>query len=216
MKKFFKKLFLFLIVILICIGVTSFIQYKKELANKEKREQEARIEKEFQEKLLGKNLENANNYISEVNNNTSIVVLRVNGKLTLSHDKTPKNNKWTEWLFNSDITIFADYNTAFTIESKKLESKISDDGKSVTISYNPNDIILSYIDITDFTTSENKSIFGSAYNPEQVAALEQISREKIKEEVNTEENIGKAQENLENYLKETSQKYNIKINIIKK
>ena len=133
----------------------------------------------------------------------------------MSHDKTPANNKWTEWLFNSDIKVYADYKTAFTIETKLIQSQIDQNG-TVTLKYDPRDIELSFIDITDFTTSENKSIFGSSYKPDQVAAFESIAREKIQEKTSNETNKKQAKLNLENYLKSLADSYNIKVNIIEK
>ena len=60
---------------------------------------------------------------------------------------------------------------------------------------------------------ENKSIFGSSYNPDQVAAFEQIARNTIVEKTNTEENLNLAKNNLENHLKSLAQDFNVKINI---
>ena len=112
----------------------------------------------------------------------------------------------------SDIKVYADYTTAFTIEENTLKTSISDDA-TVNISYDTRDITVSSVDITSFTTSENKSIFGSAYKPDQVAAFEQIARNTIVEKVNTEENLNLAKNNLENHLKSLAQDFNVKINI---
>ncbi len=218
MKKIFKKVFHVLLFVMLLAGIFlgyQYIKYKNQEVNELKREVQAQDDADLQRELLNREIENAKNYVKEVDNNVALTVLRTSGKITLSHDKTPANNKWTEWLFNSDIKVYADYKTAFTIETKLIQSQIGQDG-TVTLKYDPRDIELSFIDITDFTTSENKSIFGSSYKPEQVAAFESIAREKIQEKTSNETNKKQAKLNLENYLKSLADSYNIKVNIIEK
>jgi len=218
MKKIFKKVFHVLLFVLLLAGIFlgyQYIKYKNQEVNELKREVQAQDNADLQRELLNKEIENAKNYVKEVDNNVALTVLRTSGKITLSHDKTPANNKWTEWLFNSDIKVYADYKTAFTIETKLIQSQIDQNG-TVTLKYDPRDIELSFIDITDFTTSENKSIFGSSYKPDQVAAFESIAREKIQEKTSNETNKKQAKLNLENYLKSLADSYNIKVNIIEK
>ena len=218
MKKIFKKVFHVLLFVMLLAGVFlgyQYIQYKNKEVNDLQREIQAQNDADLQKELLDRQLENAKNYVNEINNNVALTVLRTSGKITLSHDKTPQNNKWTEWLFNSDIKVYANYKTAFTIETDKIKSEIGEDG-TVTLTYDPRDIELSFIDITDFTTSANKSIFGSSYSPEQVAAFESIARDNIQEKTNNKTNQKQAESNLLNYLNGLADSYGIKINIVEK
>lgn len=218
MKKFFKKVFHVLLFVMLLAGVFlgyQYIQYKNKEVNDLQREVQAQNDADLQKELLDRQIENAKNYVNEINNNVALTVLRTSGKITLSHDKTPQNNKWTEWLFNSDIKVYANYKTAFTIETDKIKSEIGEDG-TVTLTYDPRDIELSFIDITDFTTSANKSIFGSSYSPEQVAAFESIARDSIQEKTNNKTNQKQAESNLLNYLNSLADSYGIKINIVEK
>ena len=218
MKKIFKKVFHVLLFVMLLAGVFlgyQYIQYKNKEVNDLQREIQAQNDADLQKELLDRQIENAKNYVNEINNNVALTVLRTSGKITLSHDKTPQNNKWTEWLFNSDIKVYANYKTAFTIETDKIKSEIGEDG-TVTLTYDPRDIELSFIDITDFTTSANKSIFGSSYSPEQVAAFESIARDNIQEKTNNKTNQKQAESNLLNYLNSLADSYGIKINIVEK
>lgn len=218
MKKIFKKVFHVLLFVMLLAGVFlgyQYIQYKNKEVNDLQREIQAQNDADLQKELLDRQVENAKNYVNEINNNVALTVLRTSGKITLSHDKTPQNNKWTEWLFNSDIKVYANYKTAFTIETDKIQSEIGEDG-TVTLKYDPRDIELSFIDITDFTTSANKSIFGSSYSPEQVAAFESIARDNIQEKTNNKTNQKQAESNLLNYLNGLADSYGIKINIVEK
>jgi hypothetical protein len=64
--------------------------------------------------------------------------------------------------------------------------------------------------------SANKSIFGSSYSPEQVAAFESIARDNIQEKTNNKTNQKQAESNLLNYLNSLADSYGIKINIVEK
>ena len=115
MKKFGKKVFHVLLFVILVLGVFlgyQFYKYKNQEVNELKREIQAQDNADLQKELLDKQVENAKNYVKEVDNNVALTILRTSGKITLSHDKTPANNKWTEWLFNSDIKVYADYKTA--------------------------------------------------------------------------------------------------------
>ena len=217
-KKNIKKVFGILVFVLICASVLmgyEYVKYKNREVDELKREVQAQNAADLEQELLNKEIENAKNYVKNINNDIALTILRTSGKITLTHDKTPENNAWTEWLFNSDIKVYADYNTAFTIEMNNIQTSISDDA-TVNITYDIRDITLSSVDITDFTTSENKSFFGSSYTPEQVAAFEQIARNNILEKVDNDANRKQAQNNLESYFKVLAKNFDVKINIIQK
>lgn len=217
-KKIIKKVFGILVFVLICTSVLmgyEYVKYKNREVDELKREVQAQNAADLEQELLNKEIENAKNYVKNINNDIALTILRTSGKITLTHDKTPENNAWTEWLFNSDIKVYADYNTAFTIEMNNIQTSISDDA-TVNITYDIRDITLSSVDITDFTTSENKSIFGSSYTPEQVAAFEQIARNNILEKVDNDANRKQAQNNLESYFKVLAKNFDVKINIMQK
>jgi len=176
-----------------------YIQYKNAEIDSLNKKIQAEADNELQKELLNKELKKVENFVVTVNNQTQLVLLRTNGVLTLQHDKTPSNNKWTEWLFDSNIEVYVNYISAFTIDTNKFNIVISEDAK-ITISYDIDDIKLSLIDIKDFSASASKSIFGENYTPNQVAAFNKIARDKIENYTNSEKNITQAKENLENTL----------------
>jgi hypothetical protein len=214
-KKIIKKVLGILLFVFICMGIFlgyQYIQYKNKEVDELKREVQAENDAQLEQELLNKEMDNAKNYVKNIDNNVALTILRTSGKITLTHDKTPENNAWTEWLFNSDIKVYAQYNTAFTIEMNKIETSISDDA-TVNITYDKHDIELSSVDITDFTTSENKSIFGSSYTPEQVSAFEQIARKDIIENTDSDTNREQAQKNLESYFTTLAKNFNVNIKV---
>ena len=219
MKRFFKKILKVMFCLLIIGGVIFFTynytQYKNNKDDAVKREVKALEDSKLQQELLEKEVAKSQNFIEELNNNVALTLLRTSGKITLSHDKTPENNGWTEWLFNSDIKVYATYNTTFSIETSSINSTIADDA-TIIISYDEDDIKLSSIDITDFSTSNNKSIFGSSYKPSEVAAFEQIARDSILEKTSSEDNLKQASSNLKNYISTLAQKLNVNVKVVEK
>ncbi len=219
MKNFFKKIIKFVVLILVVGGVIFFTynytQYKNNKEDAVKREIKALEDSKLQKELLEKEVAKSQNFIEELNNNVALTLLRTSGRITLSHDKTPENNGWTEWLFNSDIKVYATYNTIFSIETSSISSTIDDDA-TIIISYDKDDIKLSSIDITDFSTSNNKSIFGSSYKPSEVAAFEQIARDSILEKTSSEDNMKQASSNLKDYLSTLAQKLNVNVKVVEK
>ncbi len=214
-KKIMKKIRGILVIILVGVVIFlgyQYIQYRNQEVDEIKREAQAQIDQELQKKLLEEKLGNAQIFVDSINNDIAITLLRLEGHLTLSHDKTPQNNKFTEWLINSDIKVYADFTTAYTIETKLIDLKVGDDAV-ITISYDTDDIILSLIDVHNYRTSTNKSVFGSAYTPSQVAAFEAIARDKVYESTNNENSLKQAQLNLENYFKSLAKSTNVDIKI---
>ena len=95
-----------------------------------------------------------------------------------------------------------------------IKTSIDEESGVVTISYDPDDIKLSFVDIKDISTSNNKSIFGSSYSPSQVAALENIARDDIEKYTNSDSNKRQAAKNLEMYFSTLSYNYGVTINVV--
>ncbi len=209
-KKLFKGVLTLIVLGIVVFLGYNYVQYKNQEVDNLKREVQAENDAKLQEELLRREMEKSETLIDAINNDIALTLLRTKGNVKLTHDKTPENNGWTEWLFNSDIKVYADFTTAFTIETSQIDTKILEDG-TVSISYDKDDIKLSLVDITDYKVSTNKSIFGSSYKPDQVAAFEQIARNSVIEKVNTETNLLQASKNLEAYFTTLATNLDVKI-----
>ncbi len=209
-KKLFKGVLTLIVLGIVVFLGYNYVQYKNQEVDNLKREVQAENDAKLQEELLRREMEKSETLIDAINNDIALTLLRTKGNVKLTHDKTPENNGWTEWLFNSDIKVYADFTTAFTIETSQIDTKILEDG-TVSISYDEDDIKLSLVDITDYKVSTNKSIFGSSYKPDQVAAFEQIARNSVIEKVNTETNLLQASKNLEAYFTTLATNLDVKI-----
>lgn len=213
LKKIYKIVFVLVVIFALLLGY-QYIKYLNTSKDEIIREENANIDVELQEELLKDKMEAAKNLVTHINNNVALTILRTSGKITLSHDKTPENNQWIEWLINSDIKVYAQYETAFTIETNLIKTSINESDGTVTIIYNPDNIILSFVDIKDISTSNNKSIFGSSYTPSQVAALENMARTDIEKYTNSDTNKKQAARNLEVYFTTLSYNYGVTTNIV--
>ncbi len=209
-KKLFKGVLTLTVLAIVVFLGYNYVQYKNQEVDNLKREVQAENDAKLQEELLKREMEKSETLIDAINNDVALTLLRTKGNVKLTHDKTPQNNGLTEWLFNSDIVVYADFTTAFTIETSQIDAKILEDG-TVSISYDEDDIKLSLVDITDYKVSTNKSIFGSSYKPDQVAAFEQIARNSVIEKVNTETNLLQASKNLEAYFTTLAANLDVKI-----
>lgn len=209
-KKLFKGVLTLIVLGIVVFLGYNYVQYKNQEVDNLKREVQAENDAKLQEELLRREMEKSETLIDAINNDIALTLLRTKGNVKLTHDKTPENNGWTEWLFNSDIKVYADFTTAFTIETSQIDTKILEDG-TVSISYDEDDIKLSLVDIADYKVSTNKSIFGSSYKPDQVAAFEQIARNSVIEKVNTETNLLQASKNLEAYFTTLATNLDVKI-----
>lgn len=211
-KKFKKTLFITVAIICIFLIANTIELFKQ----KGYKEQENKIREEFayehdaklQEELMKKKVINANMFISEVSNDIELITLKEYGTYTLSHDKTPNNNGFTEWINNSQISIKVDYCAIFKINTKNIYFFVDSTG-DITVKFKKSNIILSTIDTSNTISELQSGILGSKYTPIETLALCKIAKENIFKQINTEKNIEAASLNLENHFLKTSKSYNI-------
>lgn len=197
MKKKFKLL---VVVMILCLSVYLFFRYYyaceklSQIQNEQKQQvldQQMLLEeneRRLQEELLKKNLENATNFVTSISKETKFVLLTLNGKYTLNHDKTPENNKLFEWAINSEIKMNVDYIAAFCIKTDDITIDIDDKG-SVNVLFSTKSINLEFIDISNIVILQDKGIFGEDYTASQVLAFENIIKDKIYSDLFISKNI---------------------------
>ena len=71
-----------------------------------------------------------------ISNEVEIVVLKEIGNISLFHDKTPKNNKYIEWIIDSNITLKVYYTAIFTIDAESIEVHYDESVDKINIIYN--------------------------------------------------------------------------------
>lgn len=154
------------------------------------------------------------NFIQSVQNDIKIVLVTVNGKYYLAHDKTKQSNRIFEWFSISKIELNCDYSVCFVIDTNNLEFSQEEDGLKVY--YSGDDIYINSLTITNSIASEIKALFGRSYSTDEIFALQDILKEQIIEESKNEKNIQKAKMNLNLYLYEVAKTCNVEIKVCDK
>lgn len=89
MKRILKGLIFLLVIFIFFLGY-QFIKYQNTQVDEKERAIQAQNEADLEREVLNKQLENAQNYVDSINNDTALTILRTTGKITLSHDKNTR------------------------------------------------------------------------------------------------------------------------------
>lgn len=159
---------------------------------------------ELQEQLMQTQSYNLQKTIQQINQTKEIVVLEETGQYTISHDKTKDCNSVQKFLYGSDITLNLKYKSIISIPVNKINFSVMKDGKFIGLRmlYNKNYFHILSTEITDFTSEEHKSFFGSYYDSDEVLALEQVAKTNISNSVMTSKNIEDAELNLRDTIRD--------------
>lgn len=151
-------------------------------------------------------------FITSIQKDVKIVLITVNGKYRLSHNKTKKSNEIFEWFSTSKIELDCDYSACFVIDTSKLEFLQTESGLEVY--YSVDDIYINSLTITNSVASEIKAIFGKGYSSNDVLALQNIIKEQIMEQCSEDSiNVNNASTNLKLYLYELANSFNVEIRV---
>ncbi len=186
----------------------------KEQQEKIIRELEIENERKLTEQLLKLKIQQAQNFVKSVNERIDHTLLTETGTNIITDDRTPNNNIYTEWLNNSEITIKLDYKAILSIKAESVNYAITQEGV-VNAKYDVANINLLAIDIYNVVPENKYGIFGKAYTPIEVIALQNVSKENIASAFYKNLNILKASENLKTYLRKTAEKHGIDEKFIK-
>ncbi|MDO4282598.1 MAG: hypothetical protein Q4D02_03095 [Clostridia bacterium] len=208
MFKFVKRIMMLVLIVLLALAGFSYYTYRESMKEKEERFLKAEEEKALQENLLKEKISNAKRLVENVSNEIQIVALRESGKYTIYHDKTPENNQLVDWLINSEIEVNMEYEAIFTIDVADIMMEVTNEG-NVSIEYSKDDISISAIDIQNIVPAETKSLFGENYSPSEIAALEEIAKEKILQDSMTDDNISSCIKNIEEYFENLATSFHI-------
>lgn len=157
---------------------------------------------QVQQQILQSQIENANRVINQVNSLKELTVLQETGTYTINYDKTKNDSNLMKFFANSQITLNLQYSAVLSIPSDKLKFILSSDYKNLRLIYNKADIHVLSVEITNFTTQENRAFFGSHYSSDEILSLEQIAKDNIKQQVLSAKNIDDAEMNLRDTIRD--------------
>jgi len=202
-----RKVILVLLLILVAFITRTYLFRKNEdHENFEKLEYDTKYEKNL---IADRSLE-AQRISESISNEIEIVVLKETGNIQLFHDKTPENNKYIEWIIDSNISLKVCYTATLSIDTKYIEVVYNELDDKINIVYNLEMIKVTSINVDDILSETAKGIFGKQYSEKEVTALTLLTTNMIKEQLTNDTNLKLlASINLEEYLRNMA--YNLRI-----
>jgi len=208
-NKFLLGVILILVGLLIGITVVNYLSIGKfQKAYNERRIEDAEVENKMVKEVM-KERTNVDNYIDAVVSNPEIIILQEFGRYSLTHDKTPSNDFFTEWLLNSEVEIRTSYNLHISIPTDKIVMSELTDGVIVVL-FDKEDFKVG-VDIHDLNSSQIKSVLGKNYTSNEIAALINIIHDNLLKERYTEENKDRAAKVLMVYLTNMASKMGVEV-----
>lgn len=129
----------------------------------------------------------------QIDTEEKLILLTESGLCTTSHDRTPKNSWWSDWLVNSSIELKMNYRAIISIPTDSIYCKIT--GNDIKIFYDYDAIKVEAVEFSSIIPITTRSMCGKQYTPSEVAALILLSRDEIVEMVNNNEEVLKQAEN---------------------
>lgn len=221
MRKLIKirKIVLVLFFILIAFITKTYLVAKNE-SEKELVEKQKMLEQDmaYTERMLQDRSMEIKKLSRSISNDVEIVVLKETGSIKLFHDKTPENNKYIEWIVDSNIALEVEYTAILTIDTGDIEVSYDASSDKINIIYDLEKIKVKSVNIDNILSETSKGIFGKVYSAKEVAALTLVATDKIKTEISNDSDLKKlASTNLEKYLKDLSYSLGtFNVNIVKK
>lgn len=201
-----KGILVLLLILVAFITKTYLFSKNEEHENFEKVEYGIQYEK----KLIKDRSLDIQRISESISNEVEIVVLKETGNIQLFHDKTPDNNKYVEWIVDSNISLKVCYTATLSIDTKDIEVVYNEVDDKINIVYDLEMIKVTSINVDNILSETSKGIFGKHYSEKEVTALTLLATDKIKEQLTNDTNLKLlASINLEEYLR--SMAYNLSI-----
>lgn len=173
-------------------------QQIQQIQQKEQQKEDVAQEIELQRKILEDKIK-AVRFNLSVSNQVELILAKEHGSLTVSHDKTPEDEWWNEWLISSEIEVSIEYNIIIAIPTIYIHADV--EGTELIITYDYTKVDIDSVEITNIVPVESKNLFGEAYAPEDIAALTLIARSKVFEDASTDSELfAQAEKNLINEI----------------
>lgn len=136
--------------------------------------------------------------VASINSQPRLILQSITGTKTVSCHRWDESQKFKNLFARSDIEIDCQYDVAFVLDPKGFYAQ-NVDGRTY-IQYDTKYITIEYVDFKDTDTRVVKSLFGTAYTPQDTVTMIEDAKENLKEELYTQENIDKCEENFITYI----------------
>lgn len=213
MKRKLIRISLFVILLIIVVlWLYNNLLKSKIIINEQAKEAQAQDEEqqredvskeiELQKKILETQIKTIR-FNQSVSDEVELILAKEQGTSIITHDKTPSNDWWSEWLVSSEIALSIEYNLIVGIPTLYIWADVQNTEPIIYYDYSKVAIISA--EITNIVPVQTKNMFGEAYTPEEIASLTLIARDKVLEEASRDEALFiRAEEDLINELRSKS------------
>lgn len=154
----------------------------------------AEVQQELYYKTMETEVQKAQRVVDALSSEVEFILLTETGSNILKHDRDGN------WFTNAEIQLNLEYTAIWALPSTKVAFVADQDG-SVVVQYNPANIRIKSVDVVHHVVSTDKQWFGEAYTPQETAALVDIARDDIYNQVSSDLSYRhEAQANFENFI----------------
>lgn len=164
---------------------------------------------DIQKQLQAERIKSAKDLVTSLEAKNELILLEVKGQYTETFDKTPDNNKWTEWLKNSEMEMVIDYKAIYSIPLDRVIFTINEAG-IINVDYDLEAIEVRSVEIMHHTPLPSRSIMGSKYTYDELIACIEIGKDGIRDNLqNNLEYTMEAKKNFESSIAKLSRSFGV-------
>lgn len=177
------------------IAENSSIQHKNEV-----KIEQIVTDKEIEERKIDLNqakIDRANTFITSINTDTQLICTTINGNYNSKYQR--KSDDEFVFFNNASIEMVNSFVCKVGIYTSDIHFSVQNNG-NVSISYNKNAIQVLSTEITNTTYTDDKDIFGKAYDKKDMVAIIENNTQNIKDYVlSNDEYMSNAEKSLQQY-----------------
>lgn len=198
-----NKLYFVTVVVMLIFVVVVFTK-----TNEEKKIAQSNSNQQLFYSTLSQEELNIKRFISNIATETEIVLLEEIGSSNIEYSRN-SNNMFSS-VTESNIKILIDYTAILTIATNSISFVTI--GDTVSIVYDPVDILIKSIEINNENILRDKDWLGKAFTDDEVIAMECTLVDNIRNTIkNDHDIISKAEKSLQTYFTDLALNLNVKI-----
>lgn len=216
MKSLKRKMFKVVLLILV-LGLVVFIGNWQMIISSQNTQEQTAVEEQkkqiknetnqkLQAEIIKQQLEQANLLVKKINDTVQLGLVSYEGKYEITHDRTPDNNPWTEWLLDAKLQMTVEYRLTIAVATNQIKIDVLKTG-AVRIQLNEKDFY-PLLEVKKVILDEEGSILGKKYSSEETIALENLAKEGILSHVDNTK-LARATQNLSRYLKQQAVRFQL-------
>ena len=204
-----KILVLLLMILIVILGIRALGYFGEVEKNKNEKisEEERQLKIEVIEDTSVKMAEELvrrntmyTRYEKALTSQVELVLLTESGKVDITHDKTPENKWWLDWLIDSYVKLSSEYKLIVTIPIDAIYTSIDENG-FVLVKYDESKIYIKSVELLNTVTDSWTAAYGQKYTPKEMVALMNISKQNVYDSANADIDLHyTARQNLETEL----------------